>query len=160
MDTVTTYVGKFACLLLLPMIVLVVIEVTRRYVFHSPTSWGMDASTFLYAASWALAGGYTLYQKKMVNMDVLYTRFSARGRALMDCATFGFVMLFGVIMFWYATTQAADSIGWREVLMGTWAAPYYPMRVVFAIGTFLILLQMVAGFIRNLYTIMGKADEH
>ena len=92
-SAVNEWVGSAFSLLILPLIFLVVFEVVMRYGLQSPTIWGTETITFVFAAYILLGGGYTLLHASHVNMDVVHGRLSRRSRAILDVLTAGIVFL-------------------------------------------------------------------
>jgi len=85
-----------------------------------------------------------------VRSDVVYARFSPRGRAILDLVTFPlFFMLLGII-FVQGTRMALHSIAVRETTVSFLHSPVYPIKTCIPIAAFLMLLQGLARFIRAL----------
>ena len=53
-DTFNIKQGDVSALLALPLLVVVVYEVVMRYAFNAPTTWGFEATTFLYGVHYML----------------------------------------------------------------------------------------------------------
>jgi TRAP-type mannitol/chloroaromatic compound transport system permease small subunit len=60
------------------LMMMVVIEVFKRYIMNMPTAWIFDAENMLYGSLFMLCGAYTLAQNAHVRGDFLY---SSMGRA-------------------------------------------------------------------------------
>lgn len=139
---------------------IVLYEVIMRYVFDSPTVWVHDISQFLLGAVYMLGAGYTLMLRKHVNMDMLYVRFSKRGKAISDAATGVLVMIFLCALVWYSGVMAWESVIFREVLtQSVFEPPLYPIKIIFFLGCLLLLLQALAQFLRDMATIFSKSEK-
>lgn len=93
-DSVNDKVGNYTSFLLLLMTFMMAYEVISRRLFNSPTSWAWPLCVQLECIIAAFAGGYCLLHNAHIRVDIVYTRFSARGRTIIDIATFVFVLLF------------------------------------------------------------------
>ncbi|MET0192248.1 MAG: TRAP transporter small permease subunit, partial [Hyphomicrobiaceae bacterium] len=61
-DEFSTWVGKIASWLIIALMVVVCVEVFKRYMLNAPTAWIFDAENMLYGSFFMLAGAYTLAQ--------------------------------------------------------------------------------------------------
>jgi len=149
--------GKIFSFLVLAAALVVAHEVVMRYVFKAPTVWGLDLTIFLCGATYVMAGAYAHYLNAHVKIEALYGRWTPRTRAIIDLLVtaplfFGFC---GVLA-WVGTEWT-----WKAVVEGTpyyteWTVPLWPMRLIITLAAFLLLLQGLAKFIRDLATIKGK----
>ena len=62
-------------------------EVIARYVFNSPTNWVHESMFLMYGMQYMLCGAYAYREDQHVRVDVIYTKFSARGKAIADIIT-------------------------------------------------------------------------
>jgi TRAP-type mannitol/chloroaromatic compound transport system permease small subunit len=151
--------GQFICFGVPLLGVLILFEVVKRYVFNSPTVWIHDISQFLLGAVYMLGAGYTLMLRKHVNMDMLYSRLSVRGRALCDVLTGLLVLVFLGVLSWYSFVMAWESILFREVLtQSVFEPPLYPIKTIFFLGCILFMLQALAQFLRDLTTLVSGSE--
>jgi len=125
-------------------------EVILRYAFNAPTIWAHEVSGHIFAAYSVLGGAYVLLVNEHVRSDVIYARFSPRGRAIFDLVTFPlFFMLLGIILV-EGAEMALRSIEVREITVSFLRSPVYPVKTCIPIAAFLMLLQGLAHFIRAL----------
>ncbi len=149
-DIINEWVGRVVSLAIVPMVVLIAIEVVLRYFFNKPTTWSWDISIMLMAFITVMGAGYTLLYKGHVSIDVLVTRFSPRVRAIIDLVTSVFFFTGIAVLVWRAIDEAWTSILIRELLPTILEPPLYPIRVATAVGFFLLLLQGISKFRRDL----------
>lgn len=159
-DAVSDSVGRYASILILPMILLAVFGTVMRYVFNLPIIWGTEAVGFLFGTFFMLAGAYCLRHNAHVNIDILYERWSPRTRAIIDLITYLlFFFVIGVLI-WYGTWVAWRSILAMEVDVTPWAPPLYPIKTLIPIAGLLLLVQGISKFIRNLKTAVTGSVEN
>jgi len=149
-DLINLWAGRLTALLMIPMIFIIMWEVIARYGFNSPTDWAFETSLFIFGGFVVLGGGYTLYTNGHVNMDVFFSRLSPRKRAIIDTVTSVFFFLFIFILLRESWDIAWDSFVSREHTWTDWGPPYYPIRMALPVGAFLLLLQGISKFIRDL----------
>ena len=61
-DEISTWVGKAFAWLIVVLMVVVVVEVFKRYALNAPTAWVFDVSNLLYGTLFMMGGAYTLCQ--------------------------------------------------------------------------------------------------
>ena len=144
-------VGVVMSFTLMLLLLLMVVEVLRRYIFKSPSIWGFDFSLWLFGMPALLAGGYVLAEHGHVNMDMLYNKFSPRGKAILDCITSIFFFLFIIIMFTQCWKAAGLAIRRGEMSITNWQIKIWPIKIWMPVAAAFTLLQGLAEFINNLY---------
>lgn len=150
LDAINERAGKAISILVVCMIGILCWEVILRYAFNAPTIWAHEVSCHIFAAYSVLGGAYVLLVNEHVRSDVVYARFSPRGRAILDLVTFPlFFMLLGIILM-EGIPMALKSIATREVTVSFLHSPVYPIKICIPIAAFLMLLQGLAHFIRAL----------
>jgi len=149
-DSLNEWVGKTFGWLIFPLILIVVFDVTLRYVFNRPTVWAWDVNIQLLGSLVVFGGGYALRNGAHIGVDALVVRLSPRRRALIDVITSGF-FFFGVgVLLWKAFGDALFSVQIRELYTSVFAPPIYPFKILMVIGILLLLLQGLVKFLRDL----------
>jgi len=149
-DGFSTWVGKIASWLIIGLMVVVCVEVFKRYFLNAPTAWIFDAENMLYGTFFMLAGAYTLAQNAHVRGDFLYSSMRPRTQAMLDLVLY-FVFFFpGIAALLYAGWEyAGDS--WRINEHSNVTAdgpPVYHFKTVIPVAGALVLLQGVAEVVR------------
>ena len=157
-DKVNDWVGKVMSFGLIVLMGIMVFEVVRRYVFHSPTMWAWSINGLLFSAIMVLGGGYVLLKEGHVRLEVFYERLGPRGRLIADIATFPISLVFLSILVWQGWRMASSSLSIQEALK-VFPAPVYPTKIVFFIAIALILLQAIAIFIRNIASLRKSTKQ-
>lgn len=159
-DSLSEWTGKAVSLLIFALAMVVGYEVVMRYVFYRPTIWVHEMSAMLFGTFIIIGGAYTLRDNGHVNMDVIYGRFSQKRRALLDLFTFVILALpFLGVMLWQGWATAWKSLITLERDSTQWGPPIYPFRLMLPLGAFLILLQALAKFVRDLIIVIKGEKE-
>jgi len=165
-DAISVCTGKLFSWLIVALFGIMTVEVVMRYVFASPIMGVQDLCAAYFGAYYMMAGAYTLWARGHVSVDVVYVLFPLRVRAVLDLFTFPFFLLFaGALAYtgWKFGMLATwiEGIGWNlEVDQSHLRLPLYPPKWTIAIGAFLLLLQGVAKFVRDLkFAVTGKELE-
>ena len=152
-DSVNDWVGKILSFGVLIMFLLVISEVVRRYFFNAPTVWGNELTQLIFGMYVILSGGHILRWGGHVNVDILYSRFSIRGRAVIDIITFFLFLLFCVMVLIYGSSLAWESISILERSDSAWEVYIFPFKAMIPIAAFLLLLQGFVKLIRDILTL-------
>ena len=133
-------------------------EVIVRFVFNSPTNWLHESMFLMYGMQYILAGAYAYKVDQHVRVDVFYTKFSPRGKAIADIITSVFFFIFVGTLLVTSYKFAADAIGNDEHSFTEWAVQYWPVKLMMPIGAGLLLLQGVAKLIKDIVLVArGRA---
>lgn len=103
-----------------------------------------------------LAGAYTCLHNGHIRMDVLYSKLSQRGKVIMDLATAFFFILFLGVLIWKGGELTALSISGMEKSDSAWGPVLWPTKLIIPIGSFLLLLQVLANLVRDLTSVEGR----
>ncbi|MBW1735483.1 MAG: TRAP transporter small permease subunit [Deltaproteobacteria bacterium] len=158
-DSLNDWVGRVLCFGILPMFLLVLIEVFRRYVLNDPTVWANELTQFLFGIYVILSGGHILRWGGHVNVDIVFGRLGPRKQAVLDICTCFLFFLFSGMMLLYGGSLAWESLSIWEHSESAWNPPIYPVKMMVPIGAFLLLLQGFAKLIRDILTVVGGAQE-
>lgn len=150
-DNVSKWSGQVIAPLVLLYMSILIFEIVARYVFNAPTKWAHETSTFIFGAQFLLAGAYCFWRGSMVNVEIVHDRLPVRARAILDLFLFTIPLVICGIMIWYGGSFFGDSVTINEHTQTVFAPPLYPLRGVIPVAAFLLLIQVVAKFVRDLY---------
>jgi TRAP-type mannitol/chloroaromatic compound transport system permease small subunit len=149
-DGISTWVGKaFAWLMVLLMLV-VCVEVFKRYILNAPTAWIFDAENMLYGTCFMLGGAYTLAQNAHVRGDFLYSSMRPRTQATLDLVLY--------IVFFIPGIAALIYSGW-VFAVESWlinehsnvtanGPPVWQFKFMIPLAGVMVMLQGIAEIIR------------
>lgn len=152
-DTLSLWIGKTVCWLLLPMCLAMVYEVIARKFFLAPTMWAFDISRMTYGAMFMLGAGYALMRGVHIRADFLYRDWSASTQGKVDAALYLILYFPGMLVFLYMSTEYAwSSVLRMERSMDTAWMPYIaPLKSAIPIGVLFLLMQGVSELLKSIY---------
>lgn len=160
-DTLNEWVARVSAWLIVPLVLIVAMDVVLRYIFNRPTTWSWDITVQLLGALTMLSGGYILLTGGHVSVDAVTMRWSRRKKAIIELVTSVFFFFAIGVMLWSTADAAWSSLKIRECFPSFFAAPIYQLKIIIVLGAFLLLLQGIVKFIRDLNTVLyGKADSN
>ncbi len=156
-DRLSDLAGMAVSVLLPAMVIVLTIEVAARYIFQRPTIWAFDTAIFMFGYCGLFAGAYVLRRRQHINVDLVYNRFSPRGRSVLNVVTgllfFFFILL--VIIYGLEDGLAAWTAGDRRP--SEWGPPVGHYKLAIPAGAALLLLQGLANWVRDLHlALTGK----
>ncbi len=151
-DSISEWSGKLVSFLVAAMILAMTYEVILRYAFNAPTRWSYELTLFFFGSYCILGGAFTLLRREHVTMDVFYVRLSPRAAAITDLITAVLFFLFCGVLLWYGWGFFMRSWMSAETTATPWDPVLWPIKLSIPVGAFLILLQGLAKFSRDLFT--------
>ncbi|WP_319405076.1 TRAP transporter small permease subunit [uncultured Desulfosarcina sp.] len=156
-DATNKVVGRFSQYLVFVMMGVLLFESFSRTIFNQPHIWVVEIAQFTMAAYYLLGGGYSMILEGHVRMDLLYGRWSAKTRAVVDLITAVVLVFYLVILLYGAISSVEYALRYGQVNYTSWAPPLAPIKVIMAIGIVLMLLQAIAIFFKDLATARGES---
>lgn len=153
--------------------------------FFLPSLWTLEAAQFVMVAYYVLGGPYSIQLGSNVRMDLFYNNWSVRTKAWVDAFTVFFlvfylgVLLYGAVgstaysvgyfgnepfsffgeVIYTFFTQGADAagemFGFIERSSTAWRPHIWPVKLILCVGVFLMILQSLAEFFRDIGRIRG-----
>ncbi|MDR3134935.1 MAG: TRAP transporter small permease subunit [Deltaproteobacteria bacterium] len=150
-DKISTFFGYIAAPLPFLAGVIIFYEIIMRQFLGLPTLWVSETTAMLCGACYLLGGALTMKNNGHVRVDILYSKFSKRGRSILDCLNFCFIALYMVVMLKVIWPYMIQSIKLNEHSWTAWNPMVWPMKILLFFGFFLVLLQAVSKLIQDLH---------
>jgi TRAP-type mannitol/chloroaromatic compound transport system permease small subunit len=153
-NAVNRVVGRFAMYMIFAMIGLLLFSSISK-TFFLPTIWTLEMAQFSMAAYYLLGGAYSMQLDAHVRMDLLYGRWSPKGKAFADSMT-AFCLVFYLVMLLYGAFSSTEyALQYGEESYSSWAPYMAPIKIIMTFGVVLMLLQAIAIFFTDLATVRG-----
>jgi TRAP-type mannitol/chloroaromatic compound transport system permease small subunit len=156
-EAVNRVFGRLAMYLIFVMVGVLLYSAFMRTGFNRPPLWSVEMSQFLLSAYYILGGAYTLQLDAHVRMDLLYSRWTLRGRAFADTLTAVCLITYLIVMLMGGISSTEYALEYGQRASSSWRPPLAPIKIVMSFGIFLMILQAVAFFFRDLARVRGKA---
>ncbi len=158
-ELINEWTGKVVSFVVFFIFLIILTEVILRYVFNSPTVWANESSQMIFGAYIVLSGGYVLLSNQHVNVDLVYSHLSLKGKAIADIITCPLFILFSGMMLYYSGSMAWESLTNLEHSQSAWNPPVYPVKLMIPLGASLLLMQGITKLIRNISIIIHDQKE-
>jgi TRAP-type mannitol/chloroaromatic compound transport system permease small subunit len=150
-------VGEFVAYWAVISVFVYYYEVIARFVFNSPTNWVHESMFLMYGMQYVLCGAYAYREDQHVRVDVFYTKFTPRGKAIADIVTSVFFFIFILTMTWTGFRFAMDAINNSEVSFTEWGIQYWPVKLALPVGAALMALQGLSKLIKDVVLVMSRS---
>lgn len=155
-DAVNRVVGRFAMYLIFAMMAILLYAALSRTLLDQPLIWAVEMAQMTMAAYYLLGGGYSMQLGSHVRMDLLYSRWSPKRQSFTDSIT-AFCLIFYLIILLYGGISSTQyALEYNQKNYSVWAPPMWPIKVVMTSGIFLMCLQAIAIFFKDLARARGK----
>ena len=160
-EAVNEWLGGAVSWLSLLMVLVSAVVVVLRYVFGIGWIWLQESVTFMHATLFLVGAAYTLKHEGHVRVDIVYRRFSPRGRAWVDLigsltlllpvCLFIFIVSWGYVAQSWALFEGSREVGGLDGV--------FLLKSLILVMAGLLLLQGAVIVVRCLDTLLGWRDE-
>ncbi|MGO1888680.1 MAG: TRAP transporter small permease subunit [Halomonas sp.] len=177
-------IGRMAMYLIFALIG-VLLWSSASKVFMAPSMWTLETAQFVMVAYFVLGGPYSIQLGSNVRMDLFYGDWSPKTKALVDAFTVFFLVYYlgvllygGLISLYYSlgyfgkepltflltlawtlisqgSSAAGESLGFLERSSTAWRPFMWPIKTVVCLGVFLMILQSLAEFFKDIGRLRG-----
>ncbi|MFV9657720.1 TRAP transporter small permease subunit [Pseudomonas sp. NY15366] len=154
-DAFNLRVGRFAMYLIFAMLAVLLYSSISK-TFFTPSIWTLESAQFLMVAYFLLGGAYSMQLDAHVRMDLAYSHWSPRTRAVVDAITV-LMLIFYLVMLLIGGISSTDyAIEYKETSYSAWSPYMAPIKVIMCFGIALMLLQAIATFFKDFYAARGE----
>lgn len=134
------------------------IEVVGTQMLHTPVPGALELteSTMVLIVFGALA--YAQIRRSHIRVELIYTNMGPRVRAAMDVFADICALIFFSLLLWQAYHEAVYSLQIGEATVGLIRFPLFPARIILAVGTGLLILQLVLDLITDIRRIIDGSE--
>ena len=157
-DVINEQVGRATTWLTTILVLLFCYDVITRYVFNTSSVAMFELEWHLFSVIFLVGAGYTLKYDRHVRVDILYAKFSPKGKALINLlGTLFFLIPFCILVF--RGTIPYIELSWK-IDEGSSDAGWLPHRYIIKsfmfLGFLLLFLQGISVICKSLLVLLGK----
>ena len=141
-------VGRATSWVTLAIVVLMAINVLLRYLFSVGTVWSQELEWHLLVPLVLFGMSYALRHGDHVRVDIVYSRFSGRTKALVDLVSALLTAAIAILVIWFSLHYVQQAWAIDEGSPDPGGIPHrYIIKSLIPIGFALLLAQAVASAI-------------
>jgi TRAP-type mannitol/chloroaromatic compound transport system permease small subunit len=155
LDITSLWVGRVACLFLVPLMLSMVYEVVARKLFVAPTDWAFDVSRMLCGSMFMLGAGYALMRGVHIRADFIYRLWQPKNQARIDAILYVLLFFPGMIAFFWVSGDYTWNawVRWERSMDAAWMAPVAPARTAMPLGALFLIMQGISELLKSAYAI-------
>jgi len=186
-EAMNRVIGRMAMYLIFVLMAVLLWSSTSK-VFMTPSGWTLETAQFVMVAYFVLGGPYSIQLGSNVRMDLFYGDWSPKTKAWVDAITVFFlifylgVLLYGGLVstayslgyfgsepfdfflslittfFTEGPSAAGEKLGFLERSPTAWRPWLWPIKTILCLGVFLMILQSLAEFFKDIGRLRGVLD--
>jgi len=158
-DYVSTKFGRLSMYLIFLMIGTLLLGAITRNILNFPLSWTVEMAQFTITAYYILGGPYSMQMDDHVRMDLIYGLYSDKTKARIDVFTNIFLLVYLIVLLIGAISSTQYAIEYGQRKFSQWNPSMIPIKIIMTFGIFLMILQTISTFFKDLAKSLG-GDRH
>ena len=124
--------------------------------FFLPSLWTLEIAQFAMVAYYILGGPFSLQIGTNVRMDLFYGGWTDRKKAWFDAFSILLLIFYLGVLLYGAIDSTTYSLQYNERSPTAWRPLLWPIKIIMCIGIFLMLLQAISEFFKDIAKLKGK----
>ena len=124
--------------------------------FFLPSLWTLEIAQFAMVAYYILGGPFSLQIGANVRMDLFYGGWTDRKKAWFDAFSILLLIFYLGVLLYGAIDSTVYSLQYNERSPTAWRPLLWPIKIVMCVGIFLMLLQAISEFFKDIAKLKGK----
>ena len=124
--------------------------------FFLPSLWTLEIAQFAMVAYYILGGPFSLQIGANVRMDLFYGGWTDRKKAWFDAFSILLLIFYLGVLLYGAIDSTAYSLQYNERSPTAWRPLLWPIKIVMCVGIFLMLLQAISEFFKDIAKLKAK----
>ena len=154
-DYASTKFGRLSMYLIFLMIGTLLLGAITRNILNFPLSWTVEMAQFTITAYYILGGPYSMQMNDHVRMDLIYGLYSDKTKAKIDVFTNIFLLVYLIVLLIGAISSTQYAIEYGQRKFSQWNPSMIPIKIIMTFGIFLMILQTISTFFKDLAKSMG-----
>jgi len=151
--------AEISSLLIFLLVILISADVFGRYALDSPIPGTFEVTEALMVFIVFFAYAHTEATGQNIRIQLIEKRITERQKIFLDLPAYLLGMfIFGLIC-WQSWEQAWQSYEINQRMSGLLRLPLWPAKSAVVLGSFLLVLQFMIGFVSSIHKILQKSPE-
>ena len=124
--------------------------------FFLPSLWTLEIAQFAMVAYYILGGPFSLQIGANVRMDLFYGGWTDRKKVWFDAFSILLLIFYLGVLLYGAIDSTTYSLQYNERSPTAWRPLLWPIKIIMCVGIFLMLLQAISEFFKDIAKLKGK----
>ena len=121
-----------------------------------PSLWTLEMAQYAMVAYYLLGGAYSIQLKANIRMDLFYSEWSDSRKAQIDAITVLFLIFYLGVLLYGGIDSTMYSYEYNQRSPSAWRPYIWPVKVIMVTGIFLMLLQAISEFFKDIFKLRGE----
>jgi len=159
-DRMSDRIGQTIYWLVLVAVLISAANATVRKIFNYSSNSFLEIQWYLFSLIFLFCAGYTLKHNEHVRIDIITSRLSARGRAMIDIfGTLVFLLPMAFLIMVLSWPVFVDAWTRNEVSTNAGGLIIWPARLMVPVGFFLLIVQAFSELIKRIAFLKGLVPD-
>jgi TRAP-type mannitol/chloroaromatic compound transport system permease small subunit len=154
-DAMNRRIGRIAMYMIFAMMAVLLYSSISK-TFFNPSLVTLELAQFLMVSYFLLGGPYSMQMGDHVRMDLVYGAWSDRTKTWVDAFTVIFLLIYLGVLLYGGINSTYYSILYNDRAPTAWRPYMWPIKSIMTFGIFLMLLQALAAFFRDVAKLRGR----
>lgn len=154
-DRFNRMIGRVMMYGLFVMMAILLWSSLSKTMFVVPAHWTLEMAQFALVTYYLVGGPYSIQLGSNVRMDLFYGNWSIRKKAWFDSFTVLLLIFYLGVLLYGGISSTLYAIDYDERSASLWRPLMWPVKVVMCFGIFLMLLQAISEFFKDVATLRG-----
>ena len=158
-DAMNRRIGRLVIYLVVLLLGILLYAAFSKAAFNTSPIWTVEMAQFTLTAYYMLGGAYSFQNGAHVRMDLFYSRWSLRKRALFDSITVLGLLVYLAVLLLGAVESTSYVMETGQRRPSAWQPYLWPIRLTMSVGIFMLLLQATSALFKDIALVRGKPIE-
>ena len=159
-DGLNAFIGKYSIWLIFAATFVSAVNAVVRKAFNFSANSFLEVQWYLFAWSFLIAAGWTLYNREHVRIDVINSRLTKKTQVWIDIIGFTFFLTpLCILILVLCTPEAIHKFQSGETSANAGGLPLWPAWMALPVGISLLLLQGWSELIKRIAFLRGEGPD-
>jgi TRAP-type mannitol/chloroaromatic compound transport system permease small subunit len=154
-DAMNRRIGRITMYMIFAMMAVLLYSSISK-TFFNPSLVTLELAQFLMVSYFLLGGPYSMQVGAHVRMDLVYGAWSDRTKTWVDAFTVIFLIVYLGVLLYGGINSTVYSVQYMDRAPTAWRPYMWPIKSIMTFGVFLMLLQALAAFFRDVAKLRGR----
>ncbi len=153
-DAINRRLGRLVMYMIFVMVgILLWSSISKTFFF--PSLWTLEMAQFAMVSYYMLGGPYAIQLGSNVRMDLFYGDWSDRKKAWFDAFTVFLLIFYLGVLLYGGLESTSYALQYGERSSTAWRPVMWPIKVTMCLSIFLMILQALSEFFKDVARIRG-----
>ena len=155
-DAVNYRIGRMMMYGIFVMVGILLWSSISKATFTVPAFWTLEMAQYAMVTYYLLGGPYSMQLGANIRMDLFYSEWTDSRKAQIDAITVLFLIFYLGVLLYGGIDSTMYSYEYNQRSPSAWRPYIWPVKVIMVTGIFLMLLQAISEFFKDIFKLRGE----